>query len=202
MVTHYDPKWVRRATALVLSSMFTGAENRVNWPAVQGSAHIAAKLANTLFSRWPGKGVQYHMDVTCKASTSDEAWSKAEIRKVLHREKCSASLLHIYWSTLLCKSELLHRYKRVPLLSKVKFELLHCTARLPLLKYPFLAIFLLPHIWGEGHVDERRDFKKDCFEQNFLCFAFISPSHFFQLSKITSGLAENNDTRPKWQKKR
>ena len=81
----------------------------------------------------------------------------------------------------------------------------HCSIAalpLPLLKYPFLAIFLLPHIWGEGHVDERRDFKKDCFEQNFLCFAFISPSHFFQLSKITSGLAENNDTRPKWQKKR
>ena len=97
------------------------------------------------------------------------------------------------------KSSLLHivRCRQVP----CNYKLLHCTAslqhctalhcytalRLPLLKYPFLAIFLLAHIQGWGDMLMRGQYKKGCDEQNLSGFDFVFAVFSFVPDNIMTG---------------
>ena len=127
------------------------------------------QFGQILFIWWPGKGVQ------CACHMQGKQQSRNQKSSLLHIVRCRQ---------VPCNYKLLH----------CTASLQHCTAlhcytalRLPLLKYPFLAIFLLAHIQGWGDMLMRGQYKKGCDEQNLSGFDFVFAVFSFVPDNIMTG---------------
>ena len=171
------------------------------------------QFGQILFIWWPGKGVQCACHMQGKQQGLKSVWTNTfcNVHKYILQ---FGQILFIWWpgKGVQCachmqgkqqsrnqKSSLLHivRCRQVP----CNYKLLHCTAslqhctalhcytalRLPLLKYPFLAIFLLAHIQGWGDMLMRGQYKKGCDEQNLSGFDFVFAVFSFVPDNIMTG---------------
>ena len=134
------------------------------------SADIAGKGRHGWVVRWSGAAVQTNFSVDDLPGKGVQCACHMQGKQQSRNQK--SSLFHIV------------RCRQVP----CNYKLLHCNAllqcytalhhcytalRLPLLKYPFLAIFLLAHIQGWGDMLMRGQYKKGCDEQNLSGFDFV-----------------------------
>ena len=187
------------------------------WPTVtQGGEHSEIKRSNTheydlagcsallfQYRQTQCKSARHGWEVETNFSVDDPAGKGVQMCKGANVQRCKCANVQMYPHPHMQRQAAPAAEERncfvhcsVKLFSN--YKLLHCALPLPpLLKYPFLAIFLMPHIHGWGDMLMRGYYLKTDWK-------FVLNSHlwfFLCLSKITSWQAENNDMLWECQKK-